>query len=167
MQTETCQTNCTKFSIIEENLFIDQESNPKKGITNFYSCKSQRKVTTKYNKSDDEIDIAVHNNGADQKVNKIMAQKRNKLLTLKLEKTVGENFPSNQKMEDKNECEKFAKPNNLKLFSQQIEANSSTRFLSASTTMPSLGRYLYDIFFLFIEILQPGGYGHKANMNTM
>ena len=155
MQTETCQTNCTKFSIIEENLFIDQESNPKKGMTNFYSCKSQRKITTKYNKSDDEIDIEVHNNGADQKVNKIMAQKRNKLLTLKLEKTVGENFPSNQKMEDKNECEKFAKPNNFTLFSQQIEADSNTRFLSASTTMPSLGRYHYDIFFCLLEFCSP------------
>ena len=155
MQTETCQTNCTKFSIIEENLFIDQESNPKKGMTNFYSCKSQRKITTKYNKSDDEIDIEVHNNGADQKVNKIMAQKRNKLLTLKLEKTVGENFPSNQKMEDKNKCEKFAKPNNFTLFSQQIEADSNTRFLSASTTMPSLGRYHYDIFFCLLEFCSP------------
>ena len=154
MQTETCQTNCTKFSIIEENLFIDQEYNPKKEITNFYSCKkSQRNVTSnKFNKSDDEIELEVQNNGrennnnarggADQKVDKIIAQKRNKLLTLKLEKTVGENFPPNQKMEDKNRCEKFVKPNNLTLFSQQIETNSNTRFLSASTTMPSLGRYL-------------------------
>ena len=60
MQTETCQTNCTtKFSInIEENLFIDLESNSKKEETNFYAIsKSQKNVTTTIlNKSNDKLD---------------------------------------------------------------------------------------------------------------
>ena len=71
-----------------------------------------------------------------------MTQKRNKLLTLKLEKAVEENYPSNQKTEEESKCdEKFDKPKKLTL--------SNTRFLSRtlsiSTTMSSLG--MYRIFF--------------------
>ena len=145
MQTEeTCQTNCTKFSIIEE-------SNSKRE-TIFHTSKGQKNVTT-LNKSNEQLhyDEVVNgqenNNNAGgaitQKVDDIMTQKRNKLLTLKLEKAVEENFPSNQKTEEI-ESEKFVKSKKSTLFSQQLhETNSKTRFLSrtlsGSATMSSLG----------------------------
>ena len=152
MQTEeTCQTNCTKFSIIEES------KSKKEAI--FHARKGQKNVTTTLNKSNEQLDYDEVDNGHEnnnnaggainQKVDDIMTQKRNKLLTLKLEKAVEENFPSNQKTEEI-ESEKFVKSEKLTLFSQQLhETNSKTRFLSrtlsGSATMSSLG----NIFLLF------------------